>query len=72
MISCSESGLYSTMDALKSAINNGLGAMLYLGNGVGYFQGEQSVGSPEQYILVNNKKKVIRYYLNRCGILMKV
>lgn len=57
MISCSESGLYSTMDALKSAINNGLGAMLYLGNGVGYFQGEQSVGSPEQYILVNNKKK---------------
>lgn len=57
MISCSESGLYNTEDALKRAMNNGLGAMLYLGNGVGYFQGEQYIGSPERYILVNDKKK---------------
>lgn len=57
LLTYSESGIYNTKDALECAMWSGLGAIMYLGNGVGYFQGEQYIGSPERYILVNNKKR---------------
>lgn len=57
LISCSKSGIYDTWEGVDSVMDNGIGGMLYLGNGVGYFQGEQYIGSPERYILVNDKKK---------------
>lgn len=57
LICCGESGIYNTWEGLVRLMPNGLGGMLYLGNGVGYFQGEQSIGSPERYVLVNHKKK---------------
>ena len=57
VILCGKSGVYSTQEGLELMMADGLGGMLYLGNGVGYFQGEQYIGSPERYILVNTKKK---------------
>lgn len=56
-IVCGESGIMNTKDALVSIFNDGMGGLLYAGNGVGYFQGEQYIGPPERYILVNTKKK---------------
>lgn len=54
--SCSESGIYDMRKGIENAMDNGMGAIIYLGNGIGYFQGEQYIGSPERYILVNKKK----------------
>ena len=45
-------------DSLK-AINEvmkELGGIIYFGNGVGYFQGEQYIGPPDRYILVKKQR----------------
>lgn len=52
-----DSGILSTKEGFNRSLSGGMGAMLYLGNGIGFFQGEQYIGSPERYILVNNKKQ---------------
>lgn len=53
-----KSGIYDSLEGIKEVMKQGLGGILYFGNGVGYFQGEQFIGSPDRYILVNKKEKL--------------
>ena len=51
------SGVFTLEVGIEEAYICGLGAVIYCGNGVGYFQGEQCYGSPERWILVNKNKR---------------
>ncbi len=54
-----DNGICDAREGIERIFYDGMGGMAYFGNGIGFFEGEQCIGSPERYILVNKTKKGI-------------
>lgn len=56
VIMCFKNGIYDSLKGINEVMKEGLGGIIYFGNGVGYFQGEQYIGPPDRYILVKKQR----------------
>ena len=53
---CLKNGIYDSLKGINEVMKDGMGGIIYFGNGVGYFQGEQYIGPPDRYILVKKQR----------------
>lgn len=56
VIVCLKNGIYDSLKGINEVMKDGMGGIIYFGNGVGYFQGEQYIGPPDRYILVKKQR----------------
>ncbi len=55
-IMCLKNGIYDSLEGINEVMKGGMGGIIYFGNGVGYFQGEQYIGPPDRYVLVKKQR----------------
>ena len=64
VIMCLKNGIYDSLEGINEVMKDGMGGIIYFGNGVGYFQREQYIGPPDRYVLVKKQRPVSYTHLD--------